>query len=134
MRALLPDARHDRGDIVIGWLTRVIVVLTMCGLMAFDGISVAATAVGTADDADSAAIAARDTWQQTHDVQKAYIAAVDAVADKDESIPPASFTIDRTGEVNLKVRRQAKTVLMHYFGPLRHLTVVVESGSADPAV
>lgn len=134
MRSLLPAwAAAEHGDIVIGWLTRIIVVLAVFGVVAFDGISVGAGAVGAADDADTAAVAARDVWQQSHDVQQAYDAAVSSLSDKpSDSIPASSFSIDPSGTVTLKVRRQTTTLLMQHIGPLRHLTVVVESGSASP--
>lgn len=135
MRPLLPAwAVAEHGDIVIGWLTRIIVVLALFGVVAFDGISVAAGAVGAADDAGTAAVAARDAWAQSHDLQKAYDAAVSSLSDKpDDSIPTSSFSIDPTGTVTLKVRRETTTLLMRHIGPLRHLTVVVESGSASPS-
>jgi len=127
-------APADHGDIVIGWLTRVVVALAVLGVMLFDGISVAVGAVGAADDADTAAIAARDAWEQGHDVQKAYDAALTALADKPtDQIPPASFSIDPSGTVTLKVRRVTTTLVLHHIGPLRHLAVVVESGSASPS-
>ena len=127
--------RDDRGDIVVGWLTRIVVVLAVVGVIAFDALSVAAGAVGTADDADTAALAARDTWEQTHDVQQAYNAAVESLSDKaDDTVLANSFAIDDKGTVRLKVRRTVTTLVLHRIGPLRDLAVVVESGSASPSV
>ena len=135
LAAALTRAGGDRGDIVVGWLTRIVVVLAVVGVAAFDGLSVAAGAVGTADDADNAAIAARDAWEQGHDVQKAYDAAVESLSDKPgDTVLPDSFAIDDKGTVTLKVRRTVTTLVMHSIGPLRDLAVVVESGTASPSV
>ena len=123
---------RDRGSIVIGWLTKLIVVLAVVGVMLFDGLSVTAARVGAADDANQAAQAAGFEWRNTHDVQQAYQAALDSLPSDSESIPPKSFVIDTTGAVRLVVHRLTRTMLVQHIGPLKRFMVVTVHGESDP--
>lgn len=64
----------DRGDIVLGWLTRVAAVLLFVGVVAFDLISVGATSMVLSDQARHAAREASSAWQV--DPRTAYSVAV----------------------------------------------------------
>lgn len=122
----------ERGDIVLGWLTRVVVVLGLLGVVGFDVISVAATQFTISDSASSAAIAARDDWAAHHDVQSAYDKAV-ATAGEDNThnrIPAASFKVLPSGQVTLEVDRDAGTIVFAHLPVLRdwvHRTAVTTS-------
>ena len=119
-------ARADRGDIVLGWLTKVVVVLTLLGVCAYDGLSIVATKFSLADDGQSAAIAASTAWMQTKDVQKALAAAQTSASDSDvlDTVIPSSLVIDPDGTVHLRLQREATTVLLNYIGPLKHWSMV----------
>lgn len=125
--------RSDAGDVVVGWLTRVVVLLGLFGLVAFDGIAEGVAAMGAADDASTAASAGADTWRDTHDVDQAYQSAVSALTNDKDTIPPALFRVDGSGVVTLTVRRQVHTLVLRHIGPLRHLTVISESGTGRPS-
>lgn len=124
--------RRDRGTVVVGWLVKLAVVLTLVGITGFDAVSVGVAHLNGTDDASSAASAAADSWQQSHNAQAAFQAAVDAVNGK-ESIDPKSFTIDADGTVHLTLTRHATTLVMYRIGPLKKYVTVVVKGEAAPA-
>ena len=53
--------RGDRGDIVLGWLTKLAVVLGVLGVIAFDGIAVVQAHFQASDRATTAASATQTT-------------------------------------------------------------------------
>ncbi|MGN6522461.1 MAG: hypothetical protein ACTHMZ_04525 [Actinomycetes bacterium] len=118
-----PERRRlpDRGDIVLGWLTRLVVVLGALGIVGFDVISVAATQFTVADTASSAAVAARDDWQAHHDVQSAYDKARATAAEDNaqNKVPAASFMVLPSGQVELQVDRDASTILFGHLPVLK---------------
>jgi hypothetical protein len=123
---------RDRGSIVIGWLTKLSVALTVVGIIGFDTISVTAANIGAKDDANQAATAAGYAWSNTHNVQEAYEAALETLPSDTETIPPKSFSIDPAGAVQLNVRRETTTMLVQHIGPLKHYRVVTAHGESDP--
>lgn len=111
-----PQAVHpDRGDIVLGWLLRVTVGLTVLGIALFDGLSIGSSRFAVQDTGVSAARAAARAWGEDRDVQRAYAAAT-AVARQDDprnEVTPASFRITPDGGVSLAVHREVTTVVVH---------------------
>jgi hypothetical protein len=122
----------DSGSIVVGWLTRLVVLFAVLGLLAFDGFKVVVANFGASDDAGVAASAAADSYAATKDVRAAYSAAVQAVAGKDDVVETKTFAVDSTGGVTLTVDRTPGTLWMHRVGPLKKWTVVRQSGSGRP--
>jgi hypothetical protein len=120
---VLPTS-EDRGDIVLGWLTKVTVVLVLLGLVLFDAVSVGVGRVQAEDSATTAARAAVRAYQQSSDVQVAYAAALRELErdGKDlDTIAPEEFAVDpTTGAVTVTVRRTAPTMLLEKIGPLEH--------------
>jgi hypothetical protein len=119
----------DRGDIVLGWLTRLVAVLAVLGLVAFDGIAVAQAHFQAADRATTAANAAADTYRTSHSVQAAYNAAA-ATLTGDDTIETKTFTVATDGTVTLRLHHIAKTLLLHRIGPIKDWTDAVETGEA----
>lgn len=125
------SADGERGDVILGWLTKICIVLVVVGVAGFDTISIASTKLQTSDDANSAASAAYDAWDQNnHDVQMAYNAAVAYGAEHNERIPAKSFTVGPTGAVSLEMVHMARTVAVKHIGPLQHLQVIRAHGTA----
>jgi hypothetical protein len=111
----------DRGDIILGWLAKVVVTLALLGLLAFDLISIGWTKVSLTDQAKTAALSASATWQQSHNLQKAYDAAL-AQATEDNpanSVETDGFAIDKDGTVHLRLDREAETIVVSRVGPIR---------------
>ena len=113
----------DSGSIVLGWLTRLTLVIGVLGVLAFDVIAVGAGSFGAADDAAAAASAGATVYRDTKDVQKAYTAAVAEAAIDGGTIRPEEFVVGE-GTITLTVRKDADTTWMHKAGPLERFTHV----------
>jgi hypothetical protein len=123
LRAARAGSSHDtpvddRGDIVMGWLTKLTVIMAMVGVVLFDAISVGTTTASVADQGTSAALEASATWDQTKDVQASYAAAVASATESNplNELDPQTFTIDPDGTVHLTVTRDAKTLILYHWG------------------
>lgn len=125
--------RADDGSIVLGWLTRLAALISLFGLLAFDGIALVKSNFSAADHASTAASAAADTYKQSKDAQQAYNAAVATLTDPTETIDPASFIVTPTdGHIELKVTQEATTLWLHRIGPLKKYVTVTASGEGNP--
>jgi hypothetical protein len=122
----------DRGDVVLGWLTKLVVILGLLGLVAFDGISLAQARFQAADHATTAASAAADDYKANHDLQKAYNAAFATVSGND-TIETKSFQVATDGTVTLRLHHEATTLILNHIGPLKHWADAVETGEGRPA-
>jgi hypothetical protein len=123
--------REDRGDVVLGWLTKLVVALGLLGLLAFDGISLAQARFQAADRATTAASAAADDYQTSHDLQKAYNAAFATVSSND-TIETKTFQIAQDGTVTLRLHHEATTLLVGRISALKHWADAVETGEGRP--
>jgi len=126
------DWRADRGDIVLGWLTKLAVVLGVLGLVAFDGISLVQARFQAADRATTAASAAADDYKTNHDLQKAYNAAFTTLSSGD-TIETKTFQVTTDGTVTLRLHHLATTLVLQHIGPLKHYADAVETGEGRPA-
>ena len=118
LRSRLHRAGPERGDIVLGWLTKIVVVLGIAGLGLFDAISIGTTAVNLTDQGNYAAREASERWQETQDVQAAYDAAVAAATEQNTQnvVNPKTFRIDADNTVHLTVGRTATTIVLYHWG------------------
>ena len=122
--------RSDRGDIVIGWLTKILVVLTIFGVCAFEAVSIGLAHVRTQDPAGEAARVGSQQYQRTKNVDRAYLAAVAVAADKSGTIAPEEFFVENDGTVEVTVRREASSILLYRFGMTRDWLDVAETARA----
>lgn len=113
-----PTLSSDRGDIVLGWLTRVTVVLAIAGVALFDAISVGSTKASVADDGSYAAREASATWDETKDIQATYETAVRVAEEEnaENKVLTKGFTVDQDGTVHLVVSRTAQTLVLYRWG------------------
>lgn len=124
----------DRGSIVLGWLTKLIVFLAIAGVMAFDGLSITAARIGASDDANQAASVAAQDYRQNHNLQSAYNAALGTLVRDSETLPAKSFTVDpTTGTVHLVLHRTITTMLVRRIGPLKQYTAVSVHADVAPS-
>lgn len=128
----LPDGQGERGDIVLGWLTRLVAILAVLGVIGFDGVSLAQARFQAADRATTAASAAADAYKTSHDLQAAYNAAY-ATLSPGDTIETKTFTVAPDGTVTLRLHHEAPTLLVSKIGPLRKWQDAVETGEAKPA-
>lgn len=104
----------DRGDIILGWLTKISVILAVAGIGLFDAISIGTTSVNLADQGSYAAREASEVWQSTQSVQKAYDTAVAVARDQNalNEVDPTSFRIEQDNTVHLTISREAATLVL----------------------
>jgi hypothetical protein len=126
------DHAHDRGSIVIGWLTKLAVAIAIVGVALFDSISIGAARLGAKDDANNAASAASQSYWSSHNVDTAYQAALDSLPSGSETIPAKTFLIHSDGSVSLILHRNVKTLVARDVGFLKKYTNIVENGAAPP--
>lgn len=122
----------DKNTVVIGWLTRIVVVLAVLGVLGYDGITLTAARLGATDDADSAATAAAASWRQAHDPSAAWIAAAGRLTTT-EALVNGGFRIAADGSVVLEIRRTARTLVAQDLPGARSWTAFTASGSAPAA-
>ena len=122
---------HERGAIVVGWLTKIVVVLAIVGVCGFDLVAITASHVTLKDDANTAAEAANTAWNENRgSVQAAYDAAYVWAAQHHEAIPLEDFSVEPNGTVHLRLTKTTTTLLVHRVGPLKKYADVSQSGSA----
>jgi hypothetical protein len=114
----------ERGDVVLGWLTKVVATLAVLGLMGFDAVSLGAAHFRAEDRAQQAVRAAAENFNSTKNLQQAYETALGEVLDTGDTIDPASFTISPQGAVTLTLRHETATLLVEKIPPLRGYAVV----------
>lgn len=123
--------RGDRGDIVLGWLTKLVVILGVLGVIGFDAISLVQARFQAADHATTAAVAAADDYRQNRDLQRAYNAAFATVSGSD-TIETKTFAVAADGTVTLRLHREATTLMVGRIGPLKHFADAVATGTGRP--
>jgi hypothetical protein len=122
-----PDERagsvvsDERGGILLGWLTRIIVIFSVVAVVLFDAISIGTTAMTVADQGSTAAQQASEAWQANKNVQTAYNAAVASAADENPNdvIATKDFKVDADGTVHLTVSRTATTLIVYRIGAIK---------------
>lgn len=115
---------------VIGWLTRVALALTVLGVLLFDGSALLVGRVSTADAADAAAQAAADSWHGQHNYATALAAAQSAAGDVD--VIPDSLTVTADGATHLRVRHEVSTLVVHRLPHSEKLVEVTADGTGRP--
>ena len=123
----------DRGDIVLGWLTKLVATMAVLGVVGFDLVSLGAARFQSEDHAQVAARAAGEAYRSAQNVQAAYDAAALAVAEHGDTVDPASFSVGPDGRVTLTLHRTAPTVLVEKVAAVRHWAEVESTVSAAPA-
>ena len=129
-----PEGMGDRGDIVLGWLTRLVATLAVLGVLGFDLVSLGAARFQAEDHAQAAVRAANETYKASKDLQKAYESALAEVAQHGDRIDPQTFTIGSDGQITLTLQRTAATMVVEKIAPLRRYTEVSATVSARPAL
>lgn len=124
----------DRGDIVLGWLTKLVATLGLLGIVGFDLISLGAARFSAEDHAQSAARAASAAYRSPTDLQAAYDAAVAEVAGHGDAIDPQSFAVSPDGRITLTLHRTASTIVVEKVAALRPLAQIERTVSARPAL
>ena len=106
----------DSGDIVVGWLVKLVAGMAVVGVLVFDGVSLGVAELGVADQAAAASRAASREVAAGSTDQSAYDAAWQAVAGGSGRVelPVEQFSVAADGTVTLGVRRTAPTLVLHH--------------------
>jgi len=120
----------DRGTIIVGWLTKVALALTVLGVLGFDMVSVAVTKVGAADDASRAAKLGAVAYADSRgNVNTAYAAALAYAEEHNATIDPKDFVVQPDGTVTVKVVKTATTMVFYRTGATKKWAHIVAEGS-----
>jgi hypothetical protein len=128
-----PTPMGDRGDIVLGWLTKLVVVLAVLGVVGFDLISMGSARFQAEDHAQEAVRAATESYRAAQNLQAAYEAALAEVVEHGDTIDPQTFTVAPDGRITLTLRRTASTMVVEKIPPARAWTEVDVTVTARPA-
>jgi hypothetical protein len=123
----------DRGDVILGWLIKVSLVIGLLGLCLFDAVSVAVTNMNAQDTAGTAAGIGADEWTSSHNLQSAYNAASAFAEEHGGSVGPKDFWIDPDGTVHVRMVKDATTILLYRNSTTKKWAHVVANGSRRAA-
>ena len=104
--------RNDRGGVIVGYFTKIALVLSVFSLLCFDAVSVGTARIGVEDTAKGAARAAAEQYNETHNPATAYSAAVRYADEHDAKVDKKSFTVADDGTVSVTVSQEATTLLV----------------------
>ena len=129
----------DESGIIIGWFLRVGVFLAVIAVVGFDIGSIVVNNVTLSSSAEEVAIAvsltvSEGTATNVPDTQ-IYDMAVSVVQDEAEGVADARVVrkgteIDDAGNVHIRLRRRADTLVTRFIGPLKKYTVATGNGQA----
>ncbi|MEO6713154.1 MAG: hypothetical protein ABIM89_06965 [Mycobacteriales bacterium] len=128
------DVHDERGDIILGWFTRVAVFLMLIGIVAFECISLVTARVNGADLAGQIASAAADAYAQSKDVDTAYAAAETKAIEGHAEISRDTFVVRRDGSVDVEVQKTATTLFLYRTDTTAKWAVVHSEGHANGAI
>lgn len=134
MQGTCPPPPADRGDIVLGWLGKLVAVLGVTAVVAFDGLSVAGASLSLEDQAVVAARDASDAFLRMPTAQAAYDAGFASAvgADPTNELRPDDLRISPDRAVTVTLRRTAPTLVLQRIGPLRHWADRSATATATP--
>lgn len=121
--------RAETGGIITGWLGQLVVLMAVLGVLGYEAISVAVTAINLEDDALEVAQAAA----RAYGAQPRVKAAQEAAAQEAESVGVQLVSLDvdkEGGTVVATVTRTADTLFIHELGPLEDLATRTTTGRA----
>jgi len=122
---------RDRGSIVLGWLTRVTLILTLLGLAGFELLSVLVTRVAIEDIGQTAALEAIEDYKLNHDTAAAFHAASAEAEGQGASIIKKTFEIDDQS-VTFELTKTAPTLLLYRVEATAGLAKVETTVYAEP--
>lgn len=125
----------DTGDVIIGWIVRLVAILAAVGVLAFDALSVGSSRLSIEDQAATAARAAADTFAATHNKQNAFDSAWASATESNvgNQVDPKSFQIDPKGQARVTLTREAPTFVVRLVPPLRHWAKVRSVAVSRPS-
>ncbi|HWB71739.1 MAG TPA: hypothetical protein VG452_05935 [Egibacteraceae bacterium] len=121
----------QRGDVILNWLLKLVVGLTVAGVVLIDAGAIGINALQLQDAADQAVHAAVTSWRADRSSDDARRAVLDSIAEQ-----PAVALLELAvgdGRVTVTVSRPARVLVAHRIGPLtRYVERTVSKTSALP--
>lgn len=121
---------RDRGDIVIGWLTKLAVALAVVAVVLFEAVSLGVSRVSVQEVANDAAREAAHAYRESHNVRNAYAAALRIADDNDATIPADQFTVFKDGTVVLTAHKTARSMILFRFDATKDVLEARAEGRA----
>lgn len=106
------DPSSQRGDIIVGWLTRLVAVFALIGIAGYDAISLTVAKTTVTDHASLAALDAAEAWAQTRDLRQTYAAAEATAVRGGDTVVANSLVVDADGTVHVQLCRTATTLVL----------------------
>ena len=129
----------DESGIIISWLVKIGLLLAVIGVVGFDVGSIVVNKVTLDSSAEEVAItvsiAISDSPVATFQDTQVYDMAVTIVEDEVDGVEGARVLrkgteIDDEGNVHIRLRRRAETLVTELIGPLKKHTVAIGDGQA----
>lgn len=129
----------DESGIIVSWLVKIGLLLAVIAVVGFDLGSIVVNNVTLSSSADEVAItvsiAVSDSPVTTFQDTQIYDMAVAVVEDEADGVEGARVLrkgteIDDEGNVHIRLRRRAETLVTELIGPLKKYTVATGNGQA----
>jgi hypothetical protein len=118
--------RDEVGAATGSWITQVLVVLAVLGLLGYEVISVGLTTFAVDDASRQVARVARDAYRSSDgSLDQAAEQAAEAAEVHDADVTDVAIDGE---DLTVTLTRRAPTVLLHRFGPTEDLTVRSATG------
>jgi hypothetical protein len=117
---------------VAAYMAKLILVLTLIGIVFVEGGAVIFSKLQVQDVAESAAVAGAGSWWHTRSAETARKQALLQVHDKAPRAKMTAFTLNPDGSVSVTVRLVANTFLLQHISFLEPYTVSRATATAQP--
>ena len=104
--------RNDRGGVIVGYFTKIALVLSVFSLLCFDAVSVGTARIGIEDTAKAAAREAAETYDETRSEAHALRAAVNYAEEHGATVDEKKFSVAADGTATVRVSKEATTLLV----------------------
>lgn len=130
---------RDESGIIVSWLVKVVLLLAVIGVAGFDLGSIVVNNVTLSSSAETVAItvslAVDEAPAGTFPDTRVYDLAVQIVQSESDGVAGARVIrkgteIDDEGNVHIRLRRRADTLVADLIGPLKKYTVATGNGQA----
>ena len=129
-----PVARlhRDQRGIVASYMVKLILVITLIGIVFVEGGALVFSRLQAQDVAESAAVAGASSWWHTKNAATARKQAMLLTSDKSPRAKMTAFTLNTDGSVSVSIRLQANTFLLQHVAFLEDYTVTRATATAQP--
>jgi hypothetical protein len=123
---------RDQRGIVAAYMVKLILVITLIGIVLVEGGALVFSKLQAQDLAESAAVAGAASWWHTKNAATARQQAVLNVSDKTSRAKMTAFSLNTDGTVSVSIRLRANTFLLQHIGFLERYTISRATATAQP--